>query len=126
MNPTSYIAEGMEEIRRASSDHVFSIIFDTRPALGNNTAVVGAFALCWIDADTLLDAEKISIGKLLEAGWVPVRLEEHDIVSCDSVRYGQEGYSDEEITALLGKVAMAQRDGFYVQYYKYDTNADAQ
>lgn len=119
MNPTRYFAEGMEEIRRSSNTHVFSIIFDTKPTEDNPTQAIGAFALCWIDTDTLLEAEKIAVDNLISAGWIPTRFEEHDIVSCDSERYGQEGYSDDEINEVLAKVAMAQKNGFYVQYHEY-------
>ena len=119
MNPTHYFAESMEEIRRSSDQHVFSIIFDAKPANTKTAQCVGAFALCWIDAPTLLDAEKIAVGKLIESGWIPKRFEEYDIVSCESDRYGQNGYSDEEINEILAKVAMAQKYGFYAQYHEY-------
>ncbi|MCZ8253056.1 MAG: hypothetical protein O9318_11335 [Hylemonella sp.] len=126
MNPSRYIAESMDEVRRSSKDHVFSIIFDTRPAEGNRTKSVGAFALCWVDAETLLEAEKIAVDKLIEAGWIPTRFEEHDLVSCDSDRYGQEGYSEDEISAVLARVAMAQKYGFYAQYHEYLSDEEEQ
>ncbi len=114
----------MEEIRRSSKDHVFSIIFDTRPAEGNTTKSVGAFALCWIDVDTLLEAEQIAVDKLIEAGWIPTRFEEHNIVSCDSDCYGQEGYTQDEVNAVLANVAMAQKYGFYAVYHEYLSNEE--
>ena len=119
MTPTRYFSQSLAEIRRSSSDYVFSIVFDTKPAEGNSPRCLGAFALCWIDADTLLGAEKIAVKNLIGAGWIPTRFEEHDIVSCASERYGQDGYSNEEIDDVLAKVAMAQKCGFYVQYHEY-------
>lgn len=119
MTQHDYFAKGVDEVHRTSPDQVFSIIFDTHPDASNEIACAGAVALCWVDTDTLLEAERIAVDRLIADGWQPVSFEEYRIVSAESDRYGQEGYSDAEIEEILGNVAMAQRDGFFARYYAY-------
>ncbi|RFA26256.1 hypothetical protein CAI21_17405 [Alkalilimnicola ehrlichii] len=110
----------MDEVRRSVPDQVFSIIFDVRP-FDESADCVGAFALCWISADTLLEAERIAVARLFDDGWRPVRFEEYRLVSADSDKYGEEGYTAEEIDSVLANVAMAQKDGYYSVLYKYSS-----
>jgi hypothetical protein len=40
-------------------------------------------------------------------------------VYCESDCYGEEGYTSEEIDAVLARVAMAQKYGFHAEYHPY-------
>jgi hypothetical protein len=120
-NQNKATTEEFQQIRRQSTDQLFSIIFDTMRAVYKGPQQNTAIVLCWVNADTLAEARKVAQQEIAAEGYLITRMEEYNIVECGSDKYGQGDYNDEEIDEILGNVAAAQRDGFYARYIFYPT-----
>ncbi len=78
-----YYSDGIEPVRRSSSDELFLLTIEARPEPDSEDygEVGGAFVNCWVNADDLRAAERRAVTLIQEHGWRPHRFEEWELIT---------------------------------------------
>jgi hypothetical protein len=86
-----YYSDGIERVRRSSSDELFLLTIEARPEPNSedHVDVGGAFVTCWVNADDLRAAERRAVALIQAHGWRPHRFEEWELVSRATYATGQ-------------------------------------
>jgi hypothetical protein len=83
-----YYSDGVEPVRRSSSEEVFFLIIEARPEPGSDDygKAGGAFVNCWVNVDNLRSAERRAVALIMGNGWKPHRFEEWKLVTRETYR----------------------------------------
>ena len=78
-----YYSDGIDLVRRSSSDELFLVTIEARPEPGADEFgdVGGAFVNCWVNAADLRTAERRAVALIQDHGWRPHRFEEWELVT---------------------------------------------
>jgi hypothetical protein len=78
-----YYSDGIDPVRRSSSDEVFFLMIEARPEPHSDEfgQSGGAFVNCWVNADDLRTAERRAVELIHESGWRPHKFEEWRLVT---------------------------------------------
>jgi hypothetical protein len=82
-NNSEYYSDRIDPVRRSSSDELFLLTIEARPApdadeYGN---VAGAFVNCWVNADDLRTAERRAVALIQGYRWRPYRFKDWELVT---------------------------------------------
>lgn len=82
-NQPVYYSDGIDPVRRSSSDELFLVIIEATPEPDSDEygEAGGAFVNCWVNADDLRTAERRAVALIQEAGWQPHRFDNWELVT---------------------------------------------
>lgn len=78
-----FYSDGIDPVVRTNPEELFLVIIEAVPDEDSPEATTegGAFVNCWLNVDTLRDAEREAVSIIEQSGWIPVRFDSFQVVS---------------------------------------------
>jgi hypothetical protein len=117
-----YYSDGVDPVTRAAPDELFLIIIEAEPEKGSDEygQVGGAFVNCWLDLDTLAEAERRAVEIIESSSWRPYRFDSWQLVTRDT--YANEEPNDE--VDMREVIEAAYTEGEACVFHTWPLDAD--
>jgi hypothetical protein len=118
-------SDTLSEVRRNNNGEVFFITIMAEPCEGNDEfkEAGGAYVNCWVNADTLREAEISALNEIESENWKPKKIEEWEIL-CEECYENRDDLDQEEVEELKSCLSEAYEHGISLLFHCWPIGAE--
>lgn len=118
-------SDSVDEIKRESHQDLFLIMFVATPRKDHEKFgdFGGAYASCWVNTDTLKEAEILALETIEKEKWIALKFQDWEIVN-EETYTGSGDLSEEEAAEYKTCLAQAFEHGICLSFYCWSIDAE--